>query len=99
MKKHELFYQWIYNKANVLNIPLDNLLSFLYIKKMRNFTHHSDIQDFFRDSRTTLRYTLIDLLAKYDVQDVMTREEIQALNRIFEAYYARKLNNVLHLQE
>jgi len=62
-------------------------------------THHCDIQDFFRDSRRTFRYTLIDLLSKYDIQDVMAPEEVHALNRIFETYYAEKINNVRRLQE
>ncbi|CAF2699563.1 unnamed protein product [Rotaria sp. Silwood2] len=96
---YELFYQWIFNKARLLNISIHYLLSFLYIKKIRNLTHHCDVQDFFRDSRTTFRYTIIDLLSKHDIQDVMTQEEVQALDRIFETYYAGKLNDVRQLQE
>ncbi len=96
---YELFYQWIFNKASMLNISIDYLLSFLYVKKIRNLTHHCDIQDFVQDSRTTFRYTLIDLLSKYDIEDVMAPEEVHALNRIFETYYAEKINNVRQLQE
>ncbi|CAF4184993.1 unnamed protein product [Rotaria sp. Silwood2] len=96
---YELFYQWIFNKARLLNISIHYLLSFLYIKKIRNLTHHCDVEDFFRDSRTTFRYTIIDLLSKHDIQDVMTQEEVQALDRIFETYYAGKLNDVRQLQE
>ena len=58
-----------------------------------------DIQDFFQDSQTTFRYTLIDLLSKYDIQDVMAPEEVHVLNRIFETYYAEKINNARQLQE
>ncbi len=83
----------------MLNISIDYLLSFLYVKKIRNLTHHCDIQDFFQDSRTTFRYTLIDLWSKYDIEDVMASEEVHALNRIFERYYAEKINNVRQLQE
>lgn len=45
---YELFYQWIFNKASMLNISIDYFLSFLYVKKIRNLTHHCDIQDFFK---------------------------------------------------
>jgi hypothetical protein len=96
---YELFYQWIFNKASMLNISIDYFLSFLYVKKIRNLTHHCDIQDFFQDSQTTFRYTLIDLLSKYDIQDVMAPEEVHALNRIFETYYAEKINTIRQLQE
>lgn len=73
---------------------MDYLLSFLCVKKIRNLIHHCDIQDFFHYSRTTFRYALIDLLSIYDIQDVMVPEEVHALNRIFETYYAEKINNV-----
>jgi hypothetical protein len=88
-----------FNKASMLNISMDYLLSFLYVKKIRNLTRQCDIQDFFQDSRTTFRYALIDLLSKYDIQDVMVPEEVHALNRIFETYYAEKINNLRQLQE
>ncbi len=85
---YQQFYLYLSNKANELNISLYLLTSLLYEKKLKNFTHHSDIMDFFVDSLTTFKYNFIDLINKHQLAEVFAPEEFNGLKAVFETYFA-----------
>ena len=82
---------------------LQVLLSLLREKKARNFNHHSDLCDFFKDSFTTFKYEFIDLLQKHQLADLFKQEEFSGLQVIFQTYFnnfiaeARRLEQEHHL--
>jgi hypothetical protein len=95
---YEQYYLWLMNKAIMLNVPINQLLTFLWMKKVRNFTCHSDIFDFFNDSRTSFKYSLLDLLKKHEVQDMLEPNEIEALNKIYLTYFRHTIEEIQTLE-
>ncbi|CAF2906921.1 unnamed protein product [Rotaria sp. Silwood2] len=85
---YQQFYLFLSNKANELNISLHSLASLLCEKKIRNFTHHSDIMDFLLDSLTTFRYNFVDLMNQHQLAEAFAPEEFNGLKTIFETYFA-----------
>jgi len=96
---YEQFYSWLSQKANSLRIDVRLLASFLRQKKMRNFVHHSDIIDFFIDSHTTFKCAFMDLIEKYQIQEILKPEELDGLKNIFETYYNENINKVQEQQQ
>jgi hypothetical protein len=95
---YEKYYLWLTNKAIILNVPVNQLLAFLWMKKLRNFTCQSDIFDFFNDSRTSFKYSLLYLLKKHEVQDMLEPNELEALNKIYLTYFRHKIEEIQMLE-
>ncbi len=85
---YQQFYLFLLYKANELNINPHSLASLLCEKKIQNFTHHSDIEDFLVDSLTTFKYNFVDLMSKHQLAEVFAPEEFNGLKTIFETYFA-----------
>jgi hypothetical protein len=94
---YEAFFSWLQSKAVLLNISINQLLVFLWIKTARNLTCYSDTPDFFNDCRTSFKYSLLDLLKKHEVQDTLEPNELAALDKIYLTYFQHKIDEIKRL--
>jgi len=77
-----------------VDVSMKVLLSFLYMKKIRNFNEHSDFWDFIMDSRSSGQCEFKNLLERRQIDEVMEQYEIDVLKKIFTKYYSDTMNVV-----
>jgi hypothetical protein len=95
---HE-FYKWLLDKADYFKISIVDLLSFLYLKKKRNFEEHSDINDFIVDCQIAGQCDFKQLSKKYHIDGVTDQQEYDALEKNFLCYYHAKIDYIRRKEE
>jgi len=96
---YENYFKFLQQKSIELHMDTYTLVSLLREKKIRNFTHHSDINDFFLDSVENSNYKFSDLISKHQIGDVLEKAQYDGLQMIFEIYYSEQINHAKQMEE